>query len=473
MTNVRLVRGGDGPLSGREAACLALREALSGRRFVNETLAKMRTEQRLDGREAALAAEIALGTIRRTLIIEHVLAKVGKYDPRRVKPELRAILLAAACQIIWMDRIPEFAAVDEAVELSRRLAGGRSPGMVNALLRNLTRAIDSRSDVWRRGDTKHVRVDWERACVFNKSVMPSIDRDGLAAYLAAATGNRADWVVKLIGERGPDLAEQVLWASQATPVTVLNRNTLRINEGVFHERVRAEFDGAGEWTADTAYLPATVSVLNSPLFQEGRAYIQDTTAREAALLCEARRGETILDFCAAPGGKSIALAQQIDDIGEIVACDASPDRILRVRENIRRLRLTSVRTHLIKTSDASESDLTRMFDAALVDAPCSNSGVFARRPEARLGLTAEKLASLVELQLALLWRAALSVRPGGRLVYSTCSIEPEENEGVVDAFLAGNPGWRLDTARTATPAWGPRLSDWRDGGFGARLIRNS
>ena len=115
------------------------------------------------------------------------------------------------------------------------------------------------------------------------------------------------------------------------------------------------------------------------------------TARAAALLVEARRGERLLDFCAAPGGKSIVLAQQMGDHGEVVACDASPDRLLCVRDNVRRLRLTSIRTHLIQTSDASESDLTRSFDGALVDVPCSNTGVIARRPEARLGLTAQKL----------------------------------------------------------------------------------
>ena len=201
--------------------------------------------------------------------------------------------------------------------------------------------------------------------------------------------------------------------------------------------------------------------------------MQDVTARAAALLVDARPGESVLDFCAAPGGKSIVLAQQMGDRGEVLACDASPERILRVRENTRRLRLTSIRTHLIRTSDASESDLTRMFDAALVDVPCANTGVIARRPEARLGLTTEKLASLVELQRALLRRAAASVRPGGRLVYSTCSIEPQENGQIVEAFVAETPAWELVTSQTTLPTWGPRLSDWRDGGFAALLVRRT
>ena len=459
-----------GPLDGRGAAFRAVQDALAGRRFVNETLALLRGQDRLEGREAGLAMEIALGAVRHALTIENVLAALARYDQRRVNQALRAVLLTAAYQIVWLDRIPEFAAVDEAVKLARRHVDKGASGMVNAVLRKLADAIDVRRVPWQRLNPEQVRVAWDQACAFQVEVLPPAEerRD---AHIAAATGERLERYRTLVDRLGDDRAEAVAWASQATPVTVLHRNRLRINPGVFQARVRDEFGGAAEWTPDSVFLPSTVNAIDSPLFQEGRAYVQDTTAQAAARMLEARRGENILDFCAAPGGKSIVLAEELADHGEVLACDASPDRILRVRDNARRLRMTSIRTHLIQTSDASDSDITRIFDAAIVDVPCSNTGVIARRPEARLGLTNEKLESLRPLQAALLRRAASSIRPGGRLVYSTCSIEPQENEQIVHAFVAENPAWNLAESRLTLPVWGPNLADWRDGGFAALLTR--
>ncbi len=465
-------RVGPGPIDGREAAFLAVRDVFSGRGFVGERLRALRDQRRLSGREAALATQIGLGAVRHALTIDRVLSTVARYDPQRVRPALRTILCTAAYQVIWMDRIPVFAAGNQAVELARRHVGHRSPGMVNALLRRLTQAIEARGVPWERLNPRQVRVSWDQACAFESDVLPAADpASDHVEHLAAATGERPRRYRNLVERFGPERAEALAWACRALPVTILQRQALRINSGVFQEQVRASCGEAAECTPDAAFLPPTVNALALPLFREGRAYIQDMTAHAAASLLEPRPGERVLDLCAAPGGKSIVLAQQMSDRGEVIACDASLDRILRVRENAARLRLTCIRTHLIRTSDASESDLAGEFDAALVDVPCSNSGVIARRPEARLGLTRRKLASLVELQGALLRHAAARVRTGGRIVYSTCSIEPEENEQVVTAFLSENPGWELDSQQTWLPTWGPRLSDWRDGGYAARLAR--
>ncbi|MEP0847146.1 MAG: hypothetical protein HRF50_10040 [Phycisphaerae bacterium] len=460
-------------LTGREAARLAVIDALRGARFVAETLRGLRAQGRLAARESALAMETALGAVRHQVTLDHVLKSVADYDPARVRDELRAALHCAAYQVVWMDRVPLFAAVDETVELTRRTAGRRAAGMVNAILRALCRAVELRRTAWRRLDPRLVRVNWSEACRFDRPVLPEAELAGAEAHVAAAAAERLSRFQSLVRRFGSDAAEEVTWASQATPVTVLLPNRLQIEAAAYQRQIREEFGDAVECTPHAAFLPGSARLADSALFREGRAYVQDLTQRFAASLLEARPGERILDLCAAPGGKSVALALDMEDRGEIVACDAGEDRIELVRENARRMHLTCIRTRLIQHSDASDIGEAPAFDGAIVDVPCTNTGAIARRPEARLALTSRKLASLRRLQTALLRRAAAVVRAGGRLVYSTCSIEPEENERIVMNFLRENSAWSLEHQQTTLPAWGAQLSAWRDGGYAARLVRTA
>ena len=456
-----MIEGVNSALDGREAGYLAVRDVLRGESFAADTLRTLRVDGRLSGRDAAMAMEVALGTVRHINTIERVLRTVARYDPRRTRRELRAILSAAAYQVIWMSRTPVFAAVDQAVKLARRHAGGRSPGMVNAILRNLTRAIDERRGPWQRLNARQVRVEWDQACIFKQDVLPpAVDAE---RHLAAAAGEREERYSSLVARFGPEGAEQIAWAAQAVPPTVLQRNALRIDAQAFQALWMADA------TPDVAFMPAGVPVVGTAPFADGMSFVQDPTARAAATLVEVQPGQRVLDLCAAPGGKSVALAIDMQDQGEVVACDSSPDRLARVQENVERLGLTCVRTCPPPTD--SSSDLGH-FDAALADVPCSNTGVIARRPEARLGLTPEKLQSLLPVQQELLRTAARHVKPGGRLVYSTCSLEAEENERQVEAFLAEHADWSFDCQQTTLPAWGARLTDWRDGGYAARLIRS-
>jgi len=465
-------------LDGRTAAALAVADALTGRQFAAEALREMRAAGRLAGREAGLALEVAQGAIRHLITIEHVLTSVARFPQvpaklsRAVPPDVRAVLTTAAYQVIWMDRVPPFAAVDQAVEVARRLAQPRAAGMVNAVLRRLSGAIAQRRAAWERLSAAQVRVGWDQACQFDRTVLPVAgERAGGAAHLSAATGERPRRYRYLVARYGPERAEAVAWASQALPAIVLQRHVLRVTQEQFARNLRDAFGQAVEFASDAAFVPLATDAVNAPAFQQGLTYIQDTTAHAAALAVQAEPGERVLDLCAAPGGKSAALALQMRDQGEVVACDTAPERLLRVRDNATRLGLTCVRTRVLPADDPNLPDDAPPFDAALVDVPCANTGVIARRPEARLGLTTRKLRSLATAQAELLRRAARHVRPGGRLVYSTCSLEPEENERIVAAFLDENAEWRRDAEQTTLPAWGPRLADWRDGGYWARLRR--
>ena len=463
-----------GVTSGRDAALHAVLAVYRGEGFADETVRALSQSQRLVGRETGLALEVARGAIRHCVTIDQVLRSVARYDPRRVAAPLRAILHCATYQLIWLDRIPPHAAVDQAVDQAQRYIHKRAGGMTNAVLRQLARAIVDRRAAWRRGDARQIRVNYEQACQFNVVVLPTIGtKEDEQRHVAAAAGERIPHFEALVARFGLERAEQVAYARQARPVTVLQRNPLKCGETEFAEGVRAAWGPAVEVEGDAAFVAAGVNPVDSPLFRAGAAFVQDASARAAADIVAARPGERVLDLCAAPGGKAIALALGMEDRGEIVACDVGPSRIALLRENFERLGLSSVWAHLLdEAADADDPALAAAsFDAVLVDAPCSNSGVYARRPEARLGFSAEKLASLTSLQVGLLERAAACVKPGGRLVYSTCSIEPEENGAQVRAFVERHPGWRVEEEREQLPRWGPRLCDWRDGGYAARLTR--
>ena len=190
---------------------------------------------------------------------------------------------------------------------------------------------------------------------------------------------------------GPERAEAVAWASQAVPVSVLQRNPLRATPAVFEQALRASFGESVELPGDAAFIGPSSSLLDTPAFTAGLAFVQDATAHAAARAIAAQPGERVLDLCAAPGGKSVVLALDLRDRGEIVACDRVSGRLALVEENLARLGLKCVRTQLLPDEVADALNAPPRFDAALADVPCSNTGVIARRPEARLGLTSRKL----------------------------------------------------------------------------------
>lgn len=458
-----------GGLPGRVAAYRAVLNVLTRQTFVSETLGLLREREGLDGREAGLATEIALGAVRHVYTIDQVLRNVATYDKQNVAPEVRAVLYTAAYQAIWMDRIPLFAVVNEAVNLTHEHAQKRAAGMVNAVLRRLTDAVAERRTRWLPGSARQIRVNWDQACALKVDVLPPADPE-LDAHLAAATGERAERFAALVERLGFDEASAVAWASQAVPVIVLQRHRLRISPADFRKQVLETCGDGAVVTDDAAFVSAEDHALDTPLFRDGLAYVQDSTAQAAAALVAAQPGQRVLDLCAAPGGKSVALAQQMEDRGEVVACDVEASRLVQVSANADRLGLQCVRTTLIDPT-AEQLNVEGEFDAAIVDAPCSNTGVIARRPEARLGLTPKKVKSLAALQQTLLRKAASAVRPGGRLVYSTCCLEPEENAQTVEAFLFDHHDWSQIDAKLTTPQWGPTPGEWRDGGFAAVLER--
>lgn len=358
------------------------------------------------GADRAFVQDLVYTTVRRLRPLRKVLGELVKTWP---KGELEALLYIGAAQILYMKDVPDFAAVNETVEAAKSSPNPNVAKVVNGVLRNLLR---------RRGELEAV-VSASSADV-RESFPGAIWRRWVARY----------------GEEG---AERLAKWHNEPAVTYIARR-----DGSFTMLGRGE------------------RVDSVKGYAEGEFIVQDPGTALAVSLAADVAGRSVLDACAAPGGKSIQLAWRG---AEVTACEVNPKRRRRLAENIARMKLD------IKVVDAIPcvaADGSNRFDVVLVDAPCSNTGVLRRRPDARWNWSEEKLASLVKLQGEILDQAAPLVAKGGRLVYSTCSNEPEENGGQVAAFLARHPGFRLVEERESVP-----FETDHDGAFAAALVREA
>jgi 16S rRNA (cytosine967-C5)-methyltransferase len=383
----------------------------------------------------------------------HLAPGVGNAD-------LAAHLHIALVQIFFLDRIPEHAVRSTTNDAVRRSLG---PSKVRVASEMLDAAYALREDA-RSGDPRRdleLRNVSLREPVFHDPREHPLLWAEEALSMPAALIKR--WSARFGEERAHDLAR---FALEEPPLS------LRVARGA-REQVAAELAALEVTTRDGVHQRVLLAaagdverVVASPAFVEGRITVQGETALRAAEALEARGGETILDLCAAPGGKTAVIAASG---ANVVACDVSDEKLARVADTLTRLQLRE-RVELVR-ADRLEA---RGFDAVLVDAPCTNTGVLAQRPEARWRFSPQTKRELVALQTQLLARGAESVRPGGRLVWSTCALDSDENRRAVDLFLARHPQWTLevdaeslpDCATTQTRGAGPI-----DGGYFARLRR--
>jgi 16S rRNA (cytosine967-C5)-methyltransferase len=409
---------------------------------------------RLSPRDRALVRRLVtvvqrrLGTLR--ALCEH-------FAPRRPKPDLAAFVHLGLAQLFFVDRIPDHAAVSETVSAAHRALDSGRARFVNALLRNAARARrQGPSDDPRRqleGTPWHLDTPFTR----DPEQHPYLwfeDALSLPSRLARAFDDR------LGRERTLELARSAL---RDPPLSV--RAVEPDLEGLAIELQMEDLEPLAVDGCTLLFAPEDLErLLGSDAFRAGRLTVQGGTATRAAQLVEARPGERVLDLCAAPGGKTAVLAGAG---ARVVACDVDEQKLYKLRDTLLRLRLED-RVELV-LSDGTRSLAEAGFDAVLVDAPCSNTGVLAARPEARWRFGPQHLDSLRQLQARLLREGADRVRIGGRLVWSTCSLEPSENVAQVKALLQERPGWKLESSFEALPDLdsGPV-----DGGYAARLVRS-
>jgi 16S rRNA (cytosine967-C5)-methyltransferase len=387
---------------------------------------------------------LVYGVVRWQATLDWLIAR--KTEGRTQKAALQALLRLGLYQLFWLDRIPDHAAVDETVTLAKQLGFGPQAGFVNAVLRSYVR---------------------EKAATRSRLAELKVTQPHLGFSHPA-------WLV----ERWTRLWEaesvrRLLEWNNAPPITYARLNTLRTDGQKLIAQWRAEgveYDfRRWDWTGENLIfeLKAHAPLARLATFQQGFFYVQDPSTLLAARELGPQPGEVVLDLCAAPGGKTTFMAQLMENRGRIQAQDNSPERLALLRENCARLGATCVEVES-SPSDATFNGRPPAFDRILVDAPCSNTGVLRRRVELRWRLRPEEIDRLRARQLELLRRAAAQLKPGGVLVYSTCSLEPEENSAVVNTFVTEHPAFRLERVRELAP-----FVDGVDGAYVARLVKGT
>jgi len=399
--------------------------------YADALLGRSVARRQLDVRDQALATQLVYGTLAWQGYLDHIVAAFSRRPPAALDVALRTLLRLAVFQLTQLTRIPAFAAVDTAVHLSKRFRGGAGASLVNAVLR---RAADG----------------WQQ-------VRFPAREDDLAGYLTTCLSHPRWLVARWLQRYGGDETEALLRANNQAAPTVLRVNCRRATPASVLTRLR----DAGYAVAAAAWSPVGIVVAGGgnpeqlPGFADGEFSVQGEASQLVGCMLNPRPGDRILDACAAPGGKTTHLAELVDDDGAIVALDANVRGLDRLRRMLRRLGLTCVRA---ETADARTwSAPGASFDAVLVDAPCSGLGTLREHPEVKWRRTAADSAELACLQRAILSHLAGFVRPGGRLVYATCTLMEEENEAQVRTFLEAHADFMVDDPRPHLPEAAHRM----------------
>jgi len=369
---------------------------------------------RLSPADRKLLVELFYGVVRWRALLDWVIAARCKAKPPQGEP--LNLLRLGVYQVLLLDRIPDHAAVNETV----RLASAAKRSFLNALLRRVAR------------EKTQIQLDWE-----------GLERTDPATAFSHPPFLVERWRKRFGVERTVSLLE---WNNEPPPIYA------RVNElKTTPDALRSELRRQGVVVRDSPAHPLCLEIEPpGPLerldaFPAGHFYVQDPSTLLAVDLLDPQPGETVLDACAAPGGKATYIAQKMRNQGRIVAADSSPTRLKIVSENCNRLGATIV------SILHPPSSILGPFDRILVDAPCSNTGVLRRRVDLRWRIREKEIARLGGMQRSILDDVALLLKPGGRLLYSTCSLEPEENEQVVESFLASHPEFRQIEQRALFP----------------------
>ena len=400
-------------------------------------------------RDAALASRLCLGILQNESYLDYY---IGLFSRGKLDPKVRQVLRIGAYQLLFLDKVPAHAAVSESVELCREAGFDRASSLVNAVLRRLS---ESRED------------------------LPPLPGPGSPSYLALRWSHPLWLAEKLVRERGYAFTEAFFRANNDTPPLCIQVNRLRIDP----EQYMRSLQRASVSFRFFPDLPGCLEleggrVPELPGYEEGLFYVQDRAARSAVQAAGVRPGMTILDACSAPGGKSFAAALDAEGNCKIVSCDLHEKKLRLVLSGAERLGIDSCIETLPADARAFRPDWDSSFDLVFADVPCSGMGVIRKHPEIRRKSEAD-IASLPRIQADILENLSRYVKPGGVLLYSTCTVLPEENVAQISSFLRLHPeySWEDFSIGGASSQQGCRdfwpQTDGTDGFFAAKLRRKT
>ena len=406
-------------MDAREVALLTLNTCQRQGGWSDGVLKKQLAAAELDSRDAALATQLCFGVVQNQMLLDFYLSNYSNIALKRMEGKVVQALRLGAYQLLFMDKIPHSAAVNSCVDLVKRhCKNQRAVGMVNAVLRSLERSLD------------------------NLPVLPS---ENAVSYLSVLYSH-PEWLVKeyLLALNEAEVNELLAAHNSQPPMTAMVNTTKVTMEALVGELTACGVEvQMHPWLDNCLMLSRTGNLEQLRAFQEGWFYVQDPASRLAARVLAPKTGERVLDCCAAPGGKSFATAIAMGNEGEVISCDLHPHKKKLIQAGADRLGLSIIKPNTVDARTFRE-DWEGAFDAVLVDAPCSGLGVIRKKPDIRYKEPGP-LDALPAIQLDILNNVCRYLKPGGTMLYSTCTVRTGENEEVVKAFLASHPKFKTES----------------------------
>lgn len=432
----------------REAAFLSLERCRSGEKFANLELDSAIKKYGLEGTDRGFFTVLVYGVIERRITLDHMIAAFSSIPICKLESRVLTLMRLGAYQIMFLSRTPDSAAVNESVELAKKYTNKGTAGFVNGVLRSIVR---------------------------NKEALPYPDRESDLIGHLSVTYSIPRWLCEMwVVDHGEEKAEKMLAAVNINPPITLRVNTLKTTRSALIETLALSGIEARptELSEDGVRLAGNVPVSDLEAMKNGLCFVQDEASQLCVKALGAMRGETVIDTCCCPGGKSFGIAMDMENEGRLVSLDLHESKLSLVRGGAERLGIT-VLEGAVHNGTTAKPELVGTADRVLTDAPCSGLGVIAKKPDLRYK-SPEDIARLPDLQYRILCSSAEYLKDGGTLVYSTCTVNKRENEEVVQRFLSSHPEF-VPTGE-GMPFGGPSVTLFpdehhTDGFFIAKMVK--